>query len=331
MRRKKDVDIANVSFLDMLAGALGAVMILFIIIPKVSFADLERIQTLDSLVVNKANLDTLLNRLQSVVPEEDYQELIMTSANLQVSIESLNAEVENMQSALDIKNKQYANISSKYDRAMATIRSLENQLKSAPSVEQYNKIVKELKEAKSRLTTPPKPVVKEPAAAVAAAPEGAVQPDNPPSEGDAVFGIDPPLTIMINWDDKDDKVHLYMREAGTKSWVFYQTKRRRASFGTWDNSLKKLTSKPYEAILQKDELVPGTFELYAQPAKSQAGKVEVSGFIAMKLPDKPLKRFNITPKEIAISKPPYSSSANADILLGTLTVTDDDIFWAPNQ
>lgn len=334
MRRAKEIHLVNISFIDMLAGALGAVMILFIIVPKVSFADLEKIKTLDSLSVNKAHMDSMLANLQSVVPEKDYQDLINSSAALQASIEALKVDVETVQNALNVKNQQYNNVSRKYDRAMATIRTLEQQLKSAPSAAQYNKMAAELKAAKARIADPmaSRPIPGKPAPAVKTEkpePSSAVVRDETPGIGDAIFGIDPPLTIMINWEDKADKVHLYMKQSGTSNWVFYQTKRRRASFGTWDNSLRKLTSKPFEAIVQKDQLVPGTYELYAQPATAKAGSVEVSGFIAMKLPDKPIKKYNLSPKKISLSKPPYTGSPG-ETLLGTLTVSADDITWSPN-
>lgn len=37
MRRAKEFHLVNISFIDMLAGALGATIILFIIVPKMSF------------------------------------------------------------------------------------------------------------------------------------------------------------------------------------------------------------------------------------------------------------------------------------------------------
>lgn len=334
MRRAKEIHLVNISFIDMLAGALGAVMILFIIVPKVSFADLEKIKTLDSLSVHKAHMDSMLANLQSVVPEKDYQDLINSSAALQASIEALKVDVETVQNALNVKTQQYNNVARKYDRAMATISTLEQQLKSAPSAAQYNKMAAELRAAKARIADPmvSKPLPGKPAPAVKTEkpePSSAVVRDETPGIGDAIFGIDPPLTIMINWEDKADKVHLYMKQSGTANWVFYQTKRRRASFGIWDNSLRKLTSKPFEAIVQRDALVPGTYEIYAQPATAKTGSVDVSGFIAMKLPDKPIKKYNLSPKKISVSKPPYTGSPG-ETLLGTLTVSADDITWSPN-
>ncbi len=328
MRRAKEIHLVNISFIDMLAGALGATIILFIIVPKVSFADLEKLKAIDSLDVNKAQMDSMFAKLQSVVPEQDYKELIASSAALQASIDNMKTEVQSVQSALNVKTQQYNNVAQKYDRAMETIRNLQQQLKSAPSAAEFKRIQAELKAAQSA----PKPQPSKPAPLVTSdrpEPAKVATPVATPGKGDAVFGIDPPLTIMINWEDKADKVHLYMREAGSSNWVFYQTKRRRASFGTWDNSLRKLTGKPFEAIVQRDNLVPGTYEIYAQPATAKSGSVDVSGFIAMKVGEKPIKKYNISTRKINVSKPPYTSSGG-DTKLGTLTVTSDDISWSPN-
>ena len=327
MRRAKEIHLVNISFIDMLAGALGATIILFIIVPKVSFADLDKLKSIDSLSVNKANMDSVIANLQSVVPVNDYQDLINSSASLQASIETLKSNVSSIQSQLKVKTDQYNNVAQKYDRAMATIRTLENQLKAAPSPEQYRKLAAELEAAKKKIANPMS-VQKTASTPTNQPPPTAAKPDATPGKGDAIFGIDPPLTIMINWEDKNDRVHLYMRQAGTNNWVFYQTKRRRAAFGTWDNSLRKLTQKPFEAIVQRDALVPGNYEIYAQPDRAEKGSVDVSGFIAMKVGDKPIKKYNITPKNFAVSKPPYSHSGG-ETLLGVLTVTADDIIWEP--
>ena len=145
MRRAKEIHLVNISFIDMLAGALGAVMILFIIVPKVSISDLEKIKTLDSLAINKANMDSMLVSLKSVVTEKEYQDLIQSSATLQASIEALKVDVDNVQSALKRKTDQYNNVAKKYDQAMTNINSLNAQLKNAPSAAQYNKMAAELK------------------------------------------------------------------------------------------------------------------------------------------------------------------------------------------
>lgn len=334
MRRIKETNLVNISFIDMLGGALGAVMILFVIIPKASFNDLERIKALDSLSMEMSNMDSIIAMLKSVVPEQEYQELINSSAVLQLNIESLKSEVENLQSSLVRKTDQYNNIAAKYEQLKAENTRLANQLKNAADPKELARLKEELKTVRAQLAASQKGAPKSPSSSPTETPK-ADQPVSPvqdetPGIGDAIFGIDPPLTIMINWPNKDDKVRLYMRESGTNVWCFYQTKRRRTNFGLWDNSMRKLSSMPFEAIVQKDGLVPGVYEIHAQPATLKEETVEVSGFIAMKIPDKPVKRYNISPREMKLAKPPYTSGSSQETLLGVLTVSADDISWSPN-
>lgn len=339
MRRSKEIHLVNISFIDMLAGALGAVILLYVLVPKVSFAEIEKLKVLDSLSMQANSMDSLLAMLESVVPEAEYQDLMKSSASLQASIEVLKVEVLDVQNALKKRTDQFNHLVTKHEALQKQNASLQSQLKNAPSLSQYNKMAAELKAQKEKASAlekvaqKPAPAPK-PSSAPSVASTDKPEPASPvrdetPGVGDAIFGIDPPLTVMINWENPKDKVHLYMRQAGGSNWVFYQTKRRRAAFGTWDNTLKKLTSKPYEAIVQRDGLVPGEYEIYAQPFKTENGKAEVSGFIAMKIADKPVKRFNLSPRVINDAKPPYTSGSN-ETLLGRLSVTAEDISWTPN-
>lgn len=335
MRRIKETNLVNISFIDMLGGALGAVMILFVIIPKASFNDLERIKALDALSIEMSSMDSIIGLLKTVVPEEEYQELINSSALLQANIESLKNDVESLQSALVKKTDQYNNIANKYEQIKIENAKLTSQIKNAAYPKELNRLKEELKAAKAQIASAQKNTPKSPpptSAEPRVKNDQAASPivDETPGVGDAIFGIDPPLTIMINWPSKDDKVRLYMRESGTNIWCFYQTKRRKTNFGLWDNSMRKLTSMPFEAIVQKDGLVPGVYEIHAQPATLKNEVVEVSGFIAMKIPDKPIKRYNISPREMKLAKAPYTSGGSQETLLGVLTVTTDDISWSPN-
>jgi hypothetical protein len=143
------------------------------------------------------------------------------------------------------------------------------------------------------------------------------------SAPESTLGFNVPFIVMIEWKNKEDKVHLYMRPKGSSNWCFYQTKRQRSSFGTWDRSLRKITASPFESIIQKEGIVPGVYDVYAQPDKTKEGKVDVGGFIAMKAADKPVKRINIPSRTINNSKAPFSGG-EAETYLGTVTVTSDD-------
>ncbi|MBL0081909.1 MAG: hypothetical protein IPP37_05530 [Saprospiraceae bacterium] len=44
------------------------------------------------------------------------------------------------------------------------------------------------------------------------------------SAPESVIGINFPFIVAIEWSDKKEKVHLYMKQKGSNSWCFYQTK-----------------------------------------------------------------------------------------------------------
>lgn len=315
MRRSKEIHMVNISFIDMLAGALGCVLILFVIVPKVSFSDLEKLKSMDSLAVNKTELDSALAGLASVIPEADYTNLKNKSAELQSSITALKSEIADVQASLKRRTADYNNLAAKYNQKLAEIKALESRLTAA----------QKLAQAMSTKAVPTKPA---PGQKQAPDVKGKTA-DNTPGVGDAIFGIDPPLTIYVQWDNKDDNVHLYMHDKNSGGWCFYQTKRRLTPFGTWSRALRKLTSKPHEVILQEKGLVPGTYDIYVRADDAKEGSVEVSGFIAMKLPDKPPKKFTLSKFKAVNSDAPYSGGTQS--FIGTLTVTPDDIIWQPKS
>ena len=324
MRRTKEVNLVNISFIDMLAGALGSVLILFIIVPKVSFADLDKLNAMDSLSVNKIALDSAIAGLAATVPEVDYLDLKNKSAALQSSMNALQSQVSDVQSALVRRTDAYNNLAAKYNQKIAELDAIKKRATAAQKVAAPEKIASK----NQPLNGDPKTVaVKTEPSKTQAPAETGKTPDNTPGVGDAIFGIDPPLTIMINWDDKKEKVHLYMHHKASNAWCFYQTKRRRTTFATWDNSLKKLSSKPFEAIVQKEGLVPGEYDLYVLADDSEAGSVPVGGFIAMKLPEKPPKKYTLSGIEARNGKAPYAGGS--DGFIGTLSVSADNINWHP--
>ncbi|MBK9254531.1 MAG: hypothetical protein IPM42_03480 [Saprospiraceae bacterium] len=336
MRKSKEIDIANVSFIDLLAGALGAIMLLFVIVPKVSFSDLEKIESYEQVLQEKMSLDSIIQSLESIVPKEDYQALVDKSASLQQSIGQLQNEIQRIQSAYVRQKDQYESLAKEYE---ANKQELMEFRKKAIDPKEFatlqNKLLELKRENKSldelrqklevKLTEKPQPAapietpkVEEPVKQIVT--------DQAP---DAVVNISFPLAVVLEWANPKDKVRLYMRQKGTNSWCFYQTKRQRAPFGRWNKDIQKLSNKTSEAITQDNELVPGEYEIYAQPTKSTSpdGMVEISGYIALTHPEtKKVRRLNLDSKKMGISKAPYSGD-ESNTHLGTLIITNDDFSW----
>jgi len=338
MRKSKEIDIANVSFIDLLAGALGAIMLLFVIVPKVSFSDLEKIESYEQVLQEKMSLDSIIQSLESIVPKEEYQALVDKSASLQESIGRLQNEIQRIQSAYVRQKDQYESLAKEYE---ANKQELSEFRKKAIDPKEFatlqNKLIELKRENKALDELRQKLEVKaiEKPQTVASIPnepkkvEEPVKPIQTDQAPDAVVNISFPLAVVLEWPNPKDKVRLYMRQKGTNSWCFYQTKRQRAPFGRWNKDIQKLSNKTAEAITQDNELVPGEYEIYAQPTKSSStdGMVEVTGYIALTHPEtKKVRRLNLESKKMGIAKAPYSGD-EANTHLGTLTITTDDFIW----
>jgi hypothetical protein len=282
--------------------------------------------------------------LESIVPKEEYQALVEKSAMLQGSIGRLQSEIQKVQSAYVRQRDQYNSLAKDYE---TNKKELEEYRRKAIDPKEFaalqNRVI-ELKRENTalddlkqklevKLKENPKPIVQ-------VAPELSKKEEDPKVDApvkvmesdqapEAVVNISFPLAVVVEWSNPKDKVRLYMRQKGTNSWCFYQTKRQRAPFGRWNKDIQKLSNKTAEAITQDNQLVPGEYEIYAQPTKSSApdGTVDVGGYIAFTHPEtKKVKRLNLTSKKMNISKAPYSGD-EANTHLGTLTVTSSDFIW----
>ncbi len=334
-RSSEEINLLSVSFIDLLFGAMGAFILLFIIIPKVSVEEMNTLKSVKEIKEEIANMDSVMDKLKNAVPPEDYNKLLNVSAGLRASVKNLEGELNDVRTKYNQAVSNYKNVAAKYDELV-----IESQ-----KIKEQNKYLEEqVKKLKPANYIPPSE--KAPANAVVLNTEkdtviskndlftkdttlASALKNTTDSAPASVIGLNFPFIVAIEWADKKDKVHLYMKQKGTGSWCFYQTKRQRSSFGTWDKSLRKISPFPFEAIIQKEQIVPGEYEIYAQPYDTKAGKVEVSGYIAMKAGDRPVKRKNFEPKLISLGKSPTSGNL-ADTYLGTVTVTSDNFEWNPS-
>ena len=90
--QRKEINIFSISFLDLLSGALGAVLILFIIIPKMTFEQQDAISQLEEL--NEQNLQ---QRLQNTEAE---------NARLRQQLEQAQRELQEAQRQLESQSRE---------------------------------------------------------------------------------------------------------------------------------------------------------------------------------------------------------------------------------
>ncbi len=105
----------NVSFLDLLSGALGAVLILFIIVPKMDQnveAQLQELESFKSLKMDVKGIQSLMSNLESSIPQADFDKM----------------SSEYKQQYQKFK-EQYANVTSELKKVESVISSLEAEIK----------------------------------------------------------------------------------------------------------------------------------------------------------------------------------------------------------
>ncbi|MCB0644939.1 MAG: hypothetical protein KDC44_25005, partial [Phaeodactylibacter sp.] len=72
---KREVNIFNIAFLDLLSGALAAVLILFIVVPKMDVELVEEIEELHKLEVEVEEVKGMIEELKNSVPKEVLEDL----------------------------------------------------------------------------------------------------------------------------------------------------------------------------------------------------------------------------------------------------------------
>lgn len=99
---KHEISVFNVSFLDLLSGALGAVIILFIVVPKMNQQQAETIETLDSLNVQANQVRQMMQQLENSVDRRQYEQLQREMQRLQEAIN----RTEQAVNQLEAENRQ---------------------------------------------------------------------------------------------------------------------------------------------------------------------------------------------------------------------------------
>lgn len=97
------------SFLDLLSGALGAVLILFIIVPKMTAEQQNALEQIEQLDVQVEELNSLIEQARNSIPTELFEQIQAQIAEMQQTIDELNRQVQQMQQRvnnLENENRQ---------------------------------------------------------------------------------------------------------------------------------------------------------------------------------------------------------------------------------
>lgn len=96
---KKEVNVFGASFLDLLSGALGAVIILYVIVPKLNIP-VEEFEEQQQLAEEIMELGFSIEELSEMIPLEDFEELRSRLNSISEANENLRAEMERMRARI---------------------------------------------------------------------------------------------------------------------------------------------------------------------------------------------------------------------------------------
>lgn len=133
---KRETNIFSVAFLDLLSGALAAVIILFIIVPKMDATSKEAVETLQELELEASELQALLEQLENSVDAQLFNAIQRQMDRLEASLQEAQSAAQQQQQRIESLEQQNAQL-------QQSQASLEQQLREA------REEIAELKEAAS--------------------------------------------------------------------------------------------------------------------------------------------------------------------------------------
>lgn len=286
--KRKEINIFGTSFLDLLSGALAAVIILFIIVPKMSSEQQEALEEIERMNVQVEELSSLMEQLENSVPQDVYREIEQRLEQLQETISDLTSEVSNLQETLA--------------RVQSENEELTNELNRLSNVEsELAQMRIENRQLQERIQE--------------------LQDQQPQQDGQGisdgkVFGIDAKVGVVCFWRENVD-VDLHVRNLATGQICNYSNKT--TSFGNLNEDIQSRSDPDddrFELFYQRD-IVPGRYEISLVYYKGSS-YANVEGYIVMN----PGKRNQI---KIPYRDLRMSQNGRIPIKIGILTISENAI------
>ncbi len=259
MSRRK-TQIFNLSLLDLLTSALGAIIFLFIITPKGGESASEDQQAF-------VYFDTTQMKIHGDLHDSLlYKNAGDTLFTVLVSYKELPKKEEAPKRLFAFNEREEIPVSK------------EKEINKPPEVK--NKKESEPVKVETAKESESKPPEKEPV------PEKTPVPEPPTFRGDAP-SVPCKVSIEISWLDKNDNVDLFVCSGSN---CVYGARKKDKKIGQWDSgkSRNRLFGNDLrtnqEAVRQFDEIIPGEYKIYAQFKESKSNKqtVNINGLIYTK-------------------------------------------------
>ena len=146
---KRDINIFSISILDILSGALGAIIILYVIMPKFTadtIDQLKELESIDAAIVQVDKLEDMIKQLENSVDKELFQKIEDQIEELKQTIQTLKIEVKSIQKQLKQAQDKIVDLENTIKKKEEEIAKAKEQIKKLQEeIEKLNKQNEELK------------------------------------------------------------------------------------------------------------------------------------------------------------------------------------------
>lgn len=301
---RKEINIFSVSFLDLLSGALGAVLILFVVIPKMTAEEQNAIEVLQELDVQAENIAQMIEQLENSVDEEIYRAIEEQLNAIQAEVESLQETVAELREQVQRDQQRITELEGLLAACEARTTELEQQNAALEAQQQASsQQIAQLQQEVERLVEPPPP--------------------GPSGPGGKIFGLNADFAAVAEWSEAVD-VDLWLRNNSSGEWCYFGEGHTETDFARYmqDVRTQDAENSKYELIYQ-DEIQPGSYDLYIHLYTGTDGvTADVDGYVTI---------FPYTNREqkIEFSRPGIRHNATPNngggIRIGTITLTENNI------
>lgn len=127
---KREINFFNIAFLDLLSGALAAVLILFVIVPKLDSKLVEEIEEFKKLEVEVKEVKDMIEKLEDSVDKELYEKLEKKIGDMEETIAGLKKTVENLRREKERLEEELAKCREETEKLKTEIEELKEEVES---------------------------------------------------------------------------------------------------------------------------------------------------------------------------------------------------------
>lgn len=240
-KKNKEINIFSVSFLDLLSGALAAVIILFIIVPKMDADSRDAIDALAELDLQAGELFALVEQLENSVDRRMYEELQSRIQNVQNALEEARNSVQELLNENEILREQIETISNELTQTRDELSQTRDELGQTQqdlrnANAEINNLIQRIAELENEVSE-----------------QSEIGPGHT-----ALLGVSADFAILAFWVEEVD-IDIHFTDLSSNEVCNFRNSE--TSFG---RLLQDVQSSPgeegYELIFQQD-LVPGEYKI----------------------------------------------------------------------